>query len=92
MTEPLDVTLNLDGTWTLNSPIYELVSVTAELWAQLEASEHVTIDRRPPGDQGQPAVTYVAIATISHWLTYQVTRQDDAGYELQLNGYSERTP
>lgn len=90
--EPLDITQNPDGTWTLNSPIVEVVGVTTELWSELEASEHVVVDRRPPGDQGQPAVTYIAITTLSHWLTYQVLRETDTGYELQLGGYSERTP
>lgn len=90
MTEPLDITQNPDGTLTLNSPLAELVSVTPDLWALLEASEHVVIDRRPPGNQGQPAVTYLVITTVGHSLSYQVLRETTDGYELELIGYSER--
>lgn len=92
MTEPLDVTQNPDGTWSLNSPIAELSSVSRELWDQLEASEHVVIDRRPAGDQGQPAVTYISITTVTMWLTYQVAQTTEDGYVLQLGSYSDRAP
>lgn len=87
--EPLDITQNPDGTLALNSPIAEWVSVTPELWALLQASEHVTIDRRPPGDQGQPAVTYIQITTVALWLSYTVTRENADGCEFELAGYSE---
>lgn len=87
--EPLDITQNPDGGLTLNSAIAERASVTPELWALLQASEHVTIDRRPPGDQGQPAVTYIQITTVSLWLSYTVTRETDTGCEFELAGYSE---
>lgn len=90
--EPLDLTQNPDGTWTLNSPIAELSTVSAELWAQLEASEHVVVDRRPVGDQGQPAVTYISITTLSHYLHYQVVQSSEAGHVLQLGGYSDVAP
>lgn len=88
--QPLDITQNADATLTLNSPLAELVSVTPDLWALLEGSEYVVIDRRPPGSQGQPAVTYLAITTVSHSLSYQVLRETADGYEFELIGYSER--
>lgn len=89
--DPLNLTQNDDGTLTLVGMPADPVSVSDELWVDLEQSEHVEFENRPPGDQGQPAVTYVKITTTNYWLNYTLRRHiDGIGYILDLGGYSER--
>lgn len=88
--DPLNITHNADGTWTLVGYPAGEVSISDEVWAELEQSEHVKIDARPPGNQGQPAVTYLQITATNYWLGYTVLRHiEGVGYELELNAYAE---
>lgn len=88
--DPLNITQNADGSLTLDGMPASPVSVTEEVWAELEQNEHVGIDARPPGDQGQPAVTYLQITATNYWLGYTVLRHvDGVGYQLEVNAYTE---
>lgn len=87
--DPLNITQNDDGTLTLVGTPADPILISDELWAELAQNEHVVIDERPPGDQGQPAVTYVQITTTNYWLGYTVRRHLSTGYVLDLTGYSE---
>lgn len=87
--DPLNITQNDDGTLTLNGTPVDPVSVTDQLWADLEQNDHVTIDAQPAGAQGQPAVTYLQITATNYWLSYSVLRHVGGVYALELGGYSE---
>lgn len=87
--DPLNITQNDDGTLTLEGTPADPVSVTDELWVELAQNEHVVVDARPAGDQGQPAVTYLQLTCTNYWLSYTVIRHAGGRYQLELGGYSE---
>jgi hypothetical protein len=89
--DSLTVIRNDDSTWTYVGPLADPVLCSNDLWAELEAdTEHVAIEERPAGDQGQPAETFLKISATNYYLGYRLIRHTGAGYQLQLTSYSER--
>lgn len=87
--DALSVTVNEDGTLTFTPPVADPVLCPTELWAELVTNDHVVLDVRPPVDQWDTGATYISLTCLTMLLQYQVKRQTDAGYVLELRGYSE---
>ncbi|HEY9414916.1 MAG TPA: hypothetical protein VIQ30_09185 [Pseudonocardia sp.] len=87
--EPLNITHNADGTWTLVDMPADPVSISHQLWAELELSEHVVIDRHDVDNPDEFTTIDVQITATNYWLSYSVIRETADGYQLQLRAYSE---
>lgn len=87
--EALTVEINEDGTLTFTPPVADPVLCPTEQWAALAANDHVVLDVRPPVDRWDTGVTTISLTCLTMWLQYRVKSQNDAGYVLELSGYSE---